>query len=519
MHNELAMQAHIPTIFLVIITLSFSLSAAIAGVSYRRKHGLMPWALGMALHGLAYLLFSLRGEISDFVSIVVANTAIALMFALFTEGLRNFSVRQPRNWLIWAPVGIVAIGFSLLLDDLHARIILSALVFMTQGLLLTYFAYRCRNHSDGRGQYVIVTGAALLSLVMLLRLAGALNGDLAMASLTTANPIQTMTFLVSIISTLLVVIGVLLMTWERDEQLIKESEIRMRTLYESTSDAVMLLDERGFFDCNSATLKIFGCPTKEIFATRSPADLSPQLQPGGVDSQTLAQQQIAKAKRDSSNRFEWVHKRLDNDQCFPAEVLLNAMNINGRHVLQAVVRDITERRQLQQELERQAHLDYLTGLDSRGYFMRRSEIEASRAIRYGSPLSVLMMDVDDFKKINDTFGHMAGDEVLRKLSEICRNTLREIDVVGRIGGEEFAVVLPETPAQEAQDVAERLRAEIAAANVVIDHGETLNFTISIGVSTLTSACESLAVLLGIADKALYAAKQSGKNRVVHMSLQ
>lgn len=508
------MQAHIPTIFLVIIALSFSLAAAIAGVSYRRKRGLMPWAFGIALHGFAYLLFSLRGEISDFVSIVVANTAIAFMFALFTEGLRNFSIRQPRKWLVWMPVPVVAIGFGLLLDDLYARVILSAIVYMTQGLLLAYFAYRCHKEFDGRGHFVIVIGAILLSLVMLLRLVGALKGDLALTSLATSNTIQTLTFLISIVSTLLVVIGVLLMTWERDEQLIKESEIRMRTLYESTSDAVMLLDERGFFDCNSATLKIFGCSTKEIFTTKNPAAISPREQPGGGDSQMLAQEQIAKAKRESSNRFEWMHKRLDNDQCFPAEVLLNSMQINGRHVLQAVVRDITERKQLQQELERQAHLDYLTGLDNRGYFMRRAEIELGRAIRYGSPLSVLMMDVDNFKNINDTFGHMAGDEVLRKLADICRNTLREIDVVGRVGGEEFAVILPETKMQEAMDVAERLRVGMAAANVAAAGDLALNFTISIGVAALSSADENLFTLLGNADKALYVAKQSGKNRVV-----
>ena len=508
------MQAHIPTIFLVIVTISFALSAAIAMVSFGRRHGLMLWAFGIALHGLAYLLFSLRGEISEFLSIVLANTAIAAMFAMFTEGMRNFSARQERMWLIWAPVPIVAVSFSLLLDNLQARVVLSALVYMLQGALLAWFAHRSYDMLNGRGRYVVVTGALLLSLVMLVRLSGALSGDLSMTSLTTSNPIQTLTFLVSIISTLLVVIGVMLMVLERDEQLIRESEIRMRTLFESTSDAVMLLDERGFFECNPATLKMFGCPSKEVFITKKPADLSPPQQPDGTDSDILAQQQIAKAMRESSNRFEWVHQRLDDGCSFPAEVLLNAMDFNGRHVLQAVVRDITERKRLQAELERQAHNDNLTGLHSRGYFMQRADLEVSRALRYIQPLSLLMMDIDDFKKVNDTHGHKAGDEVLRKLAEVCRATLREVDLTGRIGGEEFAVILPETDIDHALEVAERLKENIAGAQVMAAPGLVLNFTISIGVSTLLPDNGTLDALLGSADKALYAAKASGKNKVM-----
>ncbi|GAB5604209.1 sensor domain-containing diguanylate cyclase [Sideroxyarcus sp. TK5] len=506
------MQAHIPTIFLVIITISFALAAAIAMVSLGRRHGLMPWAFGLALHGIAYVFFSLRGEISDFLSIVVASTAISTMLALFAGGIRNISGRRPYLWLIWVPVPIIALGLSLLLDDFIARVVFSAVVYIFQGGLIGWFAYR--SDFQSRGRYVVMASTLLLIVVMLMRLLGALNGSLPISTITASSPLQTLTFLMTIVSTLLTVIGMLLMTWERNEQLIRESEIRMRTLFESTSDAVMLLDERGFFECNPATLKMFGCPSKEVFVTKKPADLSPPQQPDGTDSDALAQQQIAKAMRESSNRFEWVHQRLDDGRSFPAEVLLNAMDFNGRHVLQAVVRDITERKRLQAELERQAHHDNLTGLHSRGHFMQRAELEVSRALRYAQPLSLLMMDIDDFKKVNDTHGHKAGDEVLKKLAEVCRATLREVDVPGRIGGEEFAVILPETGIDDAQEVAERLRENIANAQVMAPPSLIQNFTISIGVATLGPANGNLDALLGSADKALYAAKDAGKNRVI-----
>ena len=135
----------------------------------------------------------------------------------------------------------------------------------------------------------------------------------------------------------------------RAEEELRESEAKFRGLYESSSDAVMLLDDKGFFDCNSATLLIFGCGSREEFCSNHPADLSPPTQPDGTDSMTLANERIATAMKEGSNRFEWVHRRVDGSD-FPAEVLLNAIELGGRPVLQAVVRDITGRKQAEDAL-------------------------------------------------------------------------------------------------------------------------------------------------------------------------
>ncbi|MEG4105575.1 PAS domain S-box protein [Microcoleus sp. S13_C5] len=124
---------------------------------------------------------------------------------------------------------------------------------------------------------------------------------------------------------------------------LQESEHKFRSLYEATSDAVMLLDEKEFFDCNPATLKIFCCSNTKQFYGKKLSDFSPQFQPSGQNSSSLAIQRISTAMQTGSCRFDWVHKRLDGSE-FPAEVLLNAMEINGRKVIQAVVRDITDRK-------------------------------------------------------------------------------------------------------------------------------------------------------------------------------
>jgi len=140
---------------------------------------------------------------------------------------------------------------------------------------------------------------------------------------------------------------------KKAEEELRESEEKVRTLYDSSSDAIMLLDEEGFFDCNDATLQLFGCASREEFCSRHPADFSPPTQPCGTESLTLANQRIATAMQTGRNRFEWMHKRIDSDEAFPADVLLDAMELGGKKVLQARVYDITERKKAEQ---RQAQL-------------------------------------------------------------------------------------------------------------------------------------------------------------------
>jgi PAS domain S-box-containing protein len=132
---------------------------------------------------------------------------------------------------------------------------------------------------------------------------------------------------------------------------LRDSENKFRTLYEYSADAVMLLDHKGFFNCNAAALSIFGCATEEEFCSLHPADLSPPTQPDGADSQTLSNNRIALTMKGGSSNFEWQHRRPDGTE-FPAEVLLSALELEGRTVLQAVVRDITSRKQLESDIKR-----------------------------------------------------------------------------------------------------------------------------------------------------------------------
>lgn len=161
-----------------------------------------------------------------------------------------------------------------------------------------------------------------------------------------------------------------------------------------------------------------------------------------------------------------------------------------------------------------ARTDALTGLPNRREVLERVAAELERGMRTGRPASLMMFDIDLFKRINDTYGHAAGDCVLRAIAAIARASLRRIDVCGRVGGEEFLVLLPETDAPDALAAAERLRTAIAAdATDCVD--PALRITVSVGVVTRAPGdAADLDALVGAADRALYAAKEAGRDRVV-----
>ncbi len=179
-----------------------------------------------------------------------------------------------------------------------------------------------------------------------------------------------------------------------------------------------------------------------------------------------------------------------------------------RHLNQEIAR----RQELEDELRALASVDGLTGINNRRSFLELGEKELARAQRYEHPLALMMMDVDHFKKVNDTYGHAAGDDVLKKLAATCAGNLRGPDILGRLGGEEFAVVMPECGIDAAEHAAERLRKTLGAVEVPSDQG-IITFTISIGVVGREEG-EGLAEALERADKAMYAAKQGGRNQVV-----
>jgi diguanylate cyclase (GGDEF)-like protein len=163
-------------------------------------------------------------------------------------------------------------------------------------------------------------------------------------------------------------------------------------------------------------------------------------------------------------------------------------------------------------LEEWAITDSLTGVHDRRHILKLCQLEFDRAKRFKHSMAILMLDLDDFKKVNDNNGHAAGDKVLTAMAKSCREQLRNIDLIGRYGGDEFLVLLVETNQEAARVVAERIRQHVADTSVETEHGPLVT-TVSIGVAEIEKDAVDLDALLNRADKAMYAAKKAGKNQV------
>jgi diguanylate cyclase len=182
--------------------------------------------------------------------------------------------------------------------------------------------------------------------------------------------------------------------------------------------------------------------------------------------------------------------------------LLGAVNLRLLFQL-----DITE-----EHLRKQSIRDELTGAANRRHFILETQLELERAKRYNSSFSIAFMDIDDFKAINDTYGHLAGDKVLEHLAQVGMQNVRLTDTFARYAGDEFVILMPETVSEHAQECVERIRSLIAGQAVQYN-GQTIYYTISAGVITIDSHLLELETILIQVDRALYSAKLQGKNQV------
>lgn len=193
-----------------------------------------------------------------------------------------------------------------------------------------------------------------------------------------------------------------------------------------------------------------------------------------------------------------------------------SLDISGKFTgILFIIQDITERKNIEKQLEYLATTDPLTGAKNRRYFLDMFEQELFRYKRYQHPFALLLLDIDHFKQINDTYGHDIGDKILKILVSETQKYIRESDIFARWGGEEFIILLPETDTQEALIIAERIRVQLSMTQLSVNNGNFIKFTVSLGLRVIAEN-ENITSLQGIindADKALYIAKQEGRNTV------
>lgn len=278
-------------------------------------------------------------------------------------------------------------------------------------------------------------------------------------------------------------------------------------------EAVVVLDAKyNIMFCNNSVQKIFGHEAKDIVGKK----ISFLLPNRVYHSNERMIEDFARSKVKLISMLQkkvqiYGHHRDGRD--FIASVALVNASIDSDEYYGVIIRDISENKKNEEELLRLASTDPLTGVLNRREFRAIAEKEVMRSKRYGRPLSLLIMDIDHFKVINDSYGHAAGDKALQHLTKLCSSSLRTMDVICRWGGEEFVIMLPETGMKGAVVIAERLRSSIEETDF-INNNNKIDFTVSVGVSAFKQGDDDIDGVLSRADSSLYMAKENGRNKVV-----
>jgi diguanylate cyclase (GGDEF)-like protein/PAS domain S-box-containing protein len=290
-----------------------------------------------------------------------------------------------------------------------------------------------------------------------------------------------------------------------EAELLQANERRYRALIENADDIICVLDPDGTVTYESSnTLRLLGYPSTALVGRRFrelvPTDCAPK-------ACALLEHAMAQPGRPISGEM----RLLAGDGSFREFEAIATSMLHDPAVGGIIVNlhDVTERKALVAKLEAMSETDVLTGLVNRRGFLKRAEQELARSRRSNLPLTVVMVDVDHFKRVNDRYGHAAGDLVLSMIAEQCRSVMREVDIIARFGGEEFVLLLPDTTVAAGHTVVSRLGRAIAAAKVATIKGE-VSVTASFGLAAVDPDGD-LESALRLADEALYEAKHAGRD--------
>jgi len=286
-------------------------------------------------------------------------------------------------------------------------------------------------------------------------------------------------------------------------------------LVDHSPDVLLIVSQQGLITfANATSLELLGYRPEELIGQSPEILLSQDIR--------VAHRQYRRAydlapTRRSMGRLNTLTAVKKGGEIIPVDIALSPISNQGQGPVTAVaIRDARQQRALVHELEHLATTDPLTGALNRRSFDNAYAREWERAKRAKNHLFVMLLDIDHFKKINDQYGHAAGDKALIQLVSTCKSTLRKTDVLARIGGEEFAILSPADDAAEVMTLAERLRENVMKITVSAE-ASVFSFTVSIGVADADPGEKTATGILARADQAMYEAKHSGRNRVIRNS--
>lgn len=512
------MSPHIPTMLMMLVAAFLVMSLGLAFFARPEHRALRITAWGLALHSLGYALFSLRGQIPDPLSIVGGNVAVTAAVALYVLALYRFQERTPHWWLLGLPVLASAIGMSLMLDNYFGRRLLSSTLPLLQFSHLFILLMQRRHQTTGRGQHLMSLAALLVCGTMIYRIAATLSGIDTARSLTDPTPTVVWTFLLVLLSVLMLSLGMLMMAQERAEQALADSELRYRKLVEAANEGICVLQDGRLCFVNPKGVELFGHPEAALIGR-------PILELIHPDDQALVKLNHALRMQGHADDLRYQVRVLAGPEQRLRWFEVSGVRIDwrGRPAGLNFFTDITERRELDEQIRTLAYHDPLTGLPNRRLFVDHLQLAMANNQRNARHGAVIFMDLDNFKPLNDRYGHQLGDQLLVEVAERLRGGVRSADTVARFGGDEFVVLLGELNGNaefsrtQALRLAEKmieLLSEPYSLQPTDDSPAILHHcTASAGIALFLGNATNAETLLDQADSAMYQAKDAGRNQV------
>lgn len=301
-----------------------------------------------------------------------------------------------------------------------------------------------------------------------------------------------------------------------EQEALRQAQNTFEILFEKSPDGIVLVENNQFIECNQKILDILGCTSKETFLDASPLQIFPRRQPDGTHSFIKVQEMREAALESGDNDFELLLKKR-NGETFWADIILTSTVLNGRYIIYLVCRDITQRKEMELELSRQKNIlyyqashDALTGLPNRSLSMKELKTGLAEATKLNNEVVLMFLDLDQFKRINDSLGHDVGDKVIHIIGERLKRSIRKEDIVARLGGDEFLVMMKGIEGDEDILTEAKRILQIIDEPIGIEH-HTLYTSASIGISRYPADARSADDLLKYADTAMYKAKEEGGN--------
>lgn len=432
--------------------------------------------------------------------VLVFSELCLLLTSLTFMALSAFSLlisKKGNKSFIWAllVVAVVAISYFVFVAPNGDMVLSMRIVFPLAGFMFASVAFWSKS-KYGFGFKLASAICMVVGIVLVLRLIGMED------RVKELWYIPVTTYVIMSISVLMIKSDHLVYSLKESGQRIQNHTNQIENIIKSSPFPIIIsrLTDDKIIVANNNAIKLFGIKPNELERYK--------LRDFFVDQENRRLLNELLEKEKEVRDFEILVKTATGNTPFWLLTSANIIDFNRDITIYLAFQDITSRKNREAILKNQATRDPLTSLFNRRYFEEEVKQLANRS---GPPFSILMLDVDKFKNVNDTYGHKVGDQVLIEMAGVCEKALRDNDIVARYGGEEFVIYLHDTDEEKSKAVAERVRETIAASRISIGEGQTISVTVSIGVATSRMSL-SIDELVKMADTALYKAKNNGRNR-------